>query len=127
MHAGLGRQAASANELLGKTGDDRNKRVTYGAGTWQFEVQAQDAAGNVAPDSLPAAWIMALQPGEPYALVETGPFGPTANTTAAFALQVTSGLTNVLCHHGEAAHNAHVEHVGAVRAGSAGGRGRAGR
>ena len=69
------------------------------AGAWQFEVQAQDAAGNVAPSSLPAAWVMALQPGKAHALIASGPMGTTASTRAAFGLLVMPDLPHALPSH----------------------------
>ena len=58
------------------------------AGSWRFEVQGQDAAGNAAAQNLLADWNVEMDAGEQYARIMAGPFGPTANRTAQFTLLV---------------------------------------
>ena len=59
-------------------------------GAWSLEVLSTDAAGNQSPDSLVSSWTDTLQPGIPYARILTGPWGPTANKSTIFSLQVSS-------------------------------------
>lgn len=55
-------------------------------------VQSMDAAGNQSPANLVSKWTNTLQPGIPYARILTGPWGPIANKSLAFQLQVGSLL-----------------------------------
>ncbi len=58
-------------------------------------MQGQDAAGNAAVQNLLAEWIVEMEAGEQYARITAGPFGPTANRTAQFALLVRSLLQHM--------------------------------
>lgn len=57
-------------------------------GSWKLEVHGQDAAGNAALQDLLAEWTVEMAKGQQYARISSGPFGPTANQSCAFALQV---------------------------------------
>ncbi len=66
----------------------------YGsAGSWRFEVQGKDAAGNAAAQNLLAEWTVDMDSGEEHVRLAAGPYGPTANTTAQFSLLVVTDLT----------------------------------
>ena len=51
-------------------------------------MQSTDAAGNQSPASLASSWANKLQPGISYPRILAGPFGPTANMSPSFSLQV---------------------------------------
>lgn len=58
-------------------------------------MQSTDAAGNQSPANLLSNWTNTLQPGIPYARILSGPWGPTANKSASFSLEVRSYGTSL--------------------------------
>lgn len=58
------------------------------AGNWTFSTRAVDAAGNAADISLQHSWTVAAASGTELTRIVGGTFGPTANKSAAFNLQV---------------------------------------
>ena len=52
-----------------------------------------DAAGNQSPADLVSSWANTLQPGTSYPRILAGPFGPTANKSPSFSLQVGAALS----------------------------------
>lgn len=68
----------------------------FAAGQWTFSTRAQDAAGNAADISLQHNWTVSFEPGNTYVRIQNGTFGPTAQKSATFHMQVITSLTSFL-------------------------------